>query len=245
MKVLTMTALAVATLVSSSAMANVVTNTAGTLVDGTRTVFSTMTRPAAVSAEIGTLGYGANIAWSVNDTTELQAGWAGGDIAGAVKNELKIDGTTYKIDSKFSNPYLGVQMRPAANWFTVGAGVIVPDNDISVRTVQGPNEKYSVNGTTFTVQQGSVVEGRLDYRNKLAPYMTVGFRPNLNNHWGVFGELGATYLGRADVDINVISSKEIPKVDNRDFTEEAKKSIEDKKYSNWYPIVKLGATYRF
>lgn len=241
MKVLTMTALAVATLVSSSAMANVVTNTAGTLVNGTRTVFSTMTRPAAVSAEVGTLGYGANIAWSVNDTTELQAGWAGGDIK--VKDKLKIDDTTYKIDAKFSNPYLGVQMRPAANWFTVGAGVIVPDNEVKVRTVQGPNEKYRINGTTFSVPQGNVVEGHLEYRNKLAPYMTVGFRPNLNNHWGVFGELGATYLGRADV--NITSSQKISDINGKSFEEEAKKSIEDKEYSNWYPIVKLGATYRF
>lgn len=244
MKVLKMTALAVATLVSSSAMANVMTNTAGTLVDGTRTVFSTLTHPAAVSAEVGTLGYGANIAWAVNDTTELQAGWAGGDVVGMTgQDELKVDGTTYQIETDFSNPYLGVQMRPAANWFTIGTGVIVPDNDIKVRTVQGPNTRYSVNGTDFVVPQGTVVEGRLEHRNKLAPYLTVGFRPNLHNNWGLFGEVGATYLGSADVDIR--SSRDIPSVGGKDFVEEAKSSIENKDYANWYPIVKLGATYRF
>ncbi|MBO6198007.1 MAG: hypothetical protein J6N79_00250, partial [Psychrobacter sp.] len=98
-----------------------------------RTFFQTVTHPAAISAEVGTLGYGANIGWGLNETTELQAGWAGGDVADLFGGDFDANDINYDVDTDFSNPYLGVQLRPAANWFTVGAGIIVPDNDIDVR----------------------------------------------------------------------------------------------------------------
>lgn len=81
MKTLKLSMFGAAVLLSTSAMANIVTDTGATLVDGTRTLFKTATKPAAVSLEVGSLGYGANIAWAANDRVELQAGWAGGDIA--------------------------------------------------------------------------------------------------------------------------------------------------------------------
>ena len=56
--------------------AGVVSNTTGAVVGGTKTFFNTVTHPAAVSAEVGSLGYGSNIAWGLNDKTEIQAGWA-------------------------------------------------------------------------------------------------------------------------------------------------------------------------
>ncbi|MGO2884717.1 MAG: hypothetical protein ACTICE_05330, partial [Psychrobacter celer] len=56
-----------------NADAGVVRNTTGAVVGGTKTFFQTAINPAAVSAEVGTLGYGANIAWGLNENTELQA----------------------------------------------------------------------------------------------------------------------------------------------------------------------------
>ena len=64
-----------------NADAGVVSNTTGAVVGGTKGFFNKVVNPASVSAEVGTLGYGANIGWSLNEKTELQAGWAGGDAA--------------------------------------------------------------------------------------------------------------------------------------------------------------------
>ena len=47
--------------VAYNADAGVIRNTTGAVVDGTKTFFQTAVNPAAISAEIGTLGYGANI----------------------------------------------------------------------------------------------------------------------------------------------------------------------------------------
>jgi hypothetical protein len=239
--------------------AGIIRNTTGAVVGTTKTLFNTAINPAAVSAEIGTLGYGANIAWSINETTELQAGWAGGDVADLFGGDFDANDINYDVDTDFSNPYLGVQMRPAANWFTVGAGIIVPDNDIDVRANAEGEGYYSIDGNKFyagnaTLDQSLAedfggdnvgnLEGSIEHRNKLAPYLTVGFRPNITNNFGLFGELGAAYMGKVDANVrytgeggNVVAAQ--------DAARQAEKDLEDKSWLEWFPIVKVGATYRF
>ena len=240
-----------------NADAGIVRNTTGAVFGGTKTFFQTAVNPAAVSAEVGTLGYGANIAWAMNEKTELQAGWAGGDVADLFGGDFDANDINYDVDTDFSNPYLGVQLRPAANWFTVGAGIIVPDNEITATANAedaGNNGYYPVDGARYfvgtpdagqvDVDRGDItevgsVQADLEHRNKLAPYATIGFRPNIGNNWGVFGELGAAYLGKTTAKVNASGA-------NGDAAEEQiKQELEEENYLEWLPIVKLGATYRF
>lgn len=224
-----------------------------------RTFFQTVTHPAAISAEVGTLGYGANIGWGLNETTELQAGWAGGDVADLFGGDFDANDINYDVDTDFSNPYLGVQLRPAANWFTVGAGIIVPDNDIDVRANAEGEGYYSIDGNKFyagnaTLEQSLAedfggdnvgnLEGSIEHRNKLAPYLTVGFRPNITNNFGVFGELGAAYMGKVDANVRY-TGEGGNAVAAQDAALQAEKDLEDKSWLEWLPIVKVGATYRF
>ncbi|MDO5651725.1 MAG: hypothetical protein Q4G13_06290 [Moraxella sp.] len=245
MKAIKLTALSAAALLSTSAMANVVTDTAGSVVDGGKTIFKTLVHSAAVSLELGSLGYGANVAWSVNDTTELQAGWAGGDITDLVGiDDIKVGDTKYLVDTDFSNPYLGVQMRPAANWFTVGAGVIVPNNEIKARAASGTTVK--VLGQNYDLTNN--VEAKIENGNTLAPYLTVGFRPNLNSRWGVFGEVGAAYMGKPDVTVtglDDVTSTRAGVAAGTTVGDDLKQEIEDKATLEWFPIAKVGVTYRF
>ena len=240
-----------------NADAGVVRNTTGAVVGGTKTFFQTVTHPAAISAEVGTLGYGANIGWALNDKTELQAGWAGGDVADLFGGDFDANDVNYEVDSDFSNPYLGVQLRPMANWFTMGAGIIVPDNDFDVRAnANGPN--FRINNVDYNASETGTLEGTMEHRNKLAPYATIGFRPNITNNFGLFGEIGAAYMGQTDA--NVTASKSgpvrvedginpggtvVPGLTPGQVANLAKNELEDKDWLEWLPIVKVGATYRF
>lgn len=231
----------------------VVQNTTTQVVEGTKTIVSTITHPAAVSAEVGTLGYGANIAWGVNDKTELVAGWTGGDISDLTGNDFKARGVKYDVvKSDFSNPYVGVQMRPASNWFTVGTGVIFPDNEVKVRTTD-TSGTFKINGKQYKLANGAGLEGTIDHRNDIAPFLTVGFHPNINNHWGLFGDIGAAYMGKTDVNIKATGNKLVVNQDGTSQTlvngdavaRQAEIEVKDKDWGEWYPIVKVGATYRF
>jgi hypothetical protein len=217
-----------------------VRNTTGAIFGGTKTLFQTAINPASVSAEAGTLGYGASVGYSLNEKTELQAGWAGGDAADLFGGDFDADDVNYEVDSDFSNPYLGVQLRPASNWFTVGAGIIVPDNDIDVRA-NAEDGSYKIDNVTYSSADVGTLEGTIEHRNKLAPYATIGFRPNITNNFGVFGELGAAYMGKTDATVTASGTSATAIA----AAEAAEDELEDKDWLEWMPIVKVGATYRF
>ena len=241
-----------------NADAGIVRNTTGAVVGGTKTFFQTAINPASVSAEVGTLGYGANIGWSLNEKTELQAGWAGGDVADLFGGDFDANDVNYDVDSDFSNPYLGVQLRPTGNWFTMGAGIIVPDNDIDV-TANPEGGFYKINDTKYDANSVGALQGTVEHRNKLAPYATIGFRPNITNNFGLFGEIGAAYMGKTDATVTAsnvsgdsifIQNGEGDLVESPNETAQsvanlAERELEDKDYLEWMPIVKVGATYRF
>ncbi len=265
MKAIKLTAIAGAVLLSTSAMANVVTDTANTvatgtvnavkatssaIVDGGRTFLQTATKPAAVSAEVGTLGYGANITWDANDSTAVVAGWTGGDVTDLVGDDFSARGVDYTVETDLSNPYLGVQLRPMKNWLTVNTGIIIPDNDVKV-TAQANGGTYKIDDVVYNAADVGSLTGTLEHRNKVAPYLTAGFRPTINNNWGVFGEIGAAYMGETKATITSDKSGSVTSADGATttdiaaLTEQAEHEIEDKGYAKWAPIAKVGVTYRF
>lgn len=274
MKALKISALTLA-LFSSVAMANVVTDTADSMVGGAKTLLKTATNPAAVSLELGTLGYGANVAWGINDSVELQAGWAGMDLSASVDidpkdedsyiNWDKVLGEEYKnftgavdLDIKTSNPYLGVQMRPMNNWLTIGAGVIVPDHKISTSLTAnvvppagmttipaGSKAKLTIDNVEYELENNTTVSIHAKNHNKLAPYATLGFRPNINNRFGLFAEVGAAYVGKYDVTVDAPDTLTGTGANSgKKLKDELQKEVEDTSLS-WYPIAKAGLTYRF
>ena len=230
--------------------AGVVGNTLG----GTKGFFKQVVNPASVSAEVGTLGYGANIGWSLNEKTELQAGWAGGDVADLFGGDFDVNDINYDVDSDFSNPYLGVQLRPTGNWFTMGAGIIVPDNDLDV-TANADGGFFKIDGQQYNSTDVGTLQGTMEHRNKLAPYATIGFRPNITNNFGLFGEIGAAYMGKTDATVNAVDPDSVVNYTDSngaqltttagEVASKAERELEDKDWLEWMPIVKVGATYRF
>ena len=213
----------------------VVKNTTTQLVTGTRTFFDTVTHPAAISAEVGPLGYGANVGWGLNDKTELVVGWAGGDI-GDLKDTIDIQDNTFDLETDYSNPYIGVNLRPASNWFTVGLGTIFQDNKVTLKSNNAKDVKI---GDSVKGYSGNL-EASVENKNTMAPYLTLGFRPNITNNFGLFGEVGAAYTGGQKV-----TEAKIDGANRADLASDLQKDIDDENLAKWYPIAKIGATYRF
>lgn len=260
MKTLKLVALSSAVLLSSTAMANVVTDAGNTIVDSGKTVFTTLAKPGAVNAEIGTLGYGASIAWSANESTEVVAGWNGGsfdvdtDIGGSdsIINWKKVLGDEWndyngnlKIDGDYSNPYVGVNLRPWKNRFTVGTGVIFQDNELDATlTSEQGKAAIQIDGQTYNVDGN--IKVKAESGNALAPYLTLGVKPNINSNSrvGFFGEVGAAYTGKWKTDVDLTEANVSDGKSKEDLQADLERTIRDNN-PTWYPIVKVGATYRF
>lgn len=247
MKLLQLTAVVSAVALSTTAFAD------NHIIDG---------NPIAVGVEAGTLGYGANVAWGVNDKVEVIAGWNGGS---GTKKDMEFDDLKFDVDVDLSTPYLGVQLRPMSNWLTVGTGVMVPSNSFKGTAVPSVGKTFEYGGTKYSIDStGGKLVADIENKNTIAPYLTLGFRPNINNRFGLFGEIGAAYTGGQNVDVQAVDVKnnisKIVKVNGvdvkktinieneiRELEVNAEKEINDKiaDYEEWWPIVKIGATVRF
>ncbi len=256
MKLFKLSTFAIITAIATTANAGVVDNAK----EGVKDVFN----PAAVGIEVGSLGYGANIAWGVNEYAEVQAGWVGGDLTDlANKSDFDIDDVDFSAETDFSNPYVGVQLRPMKNWLTVGTGVMYMGNS-SINAVATPEKdvSFTYNGESFkAATDNAKIDAEVTFKNTMAPYLTLGFRPNINNRFGLFGEIGAAYTGGTSTSVEAnadgftyknpvtgnweagtLTADQLQKLED-----DARKEIEDEidGNDNWYPIVKVGATVRF
>lgn len=270
MKAVKLTAVAAGLLLSTSAMANTV------VLDSGRTVMQTVMKPAGISAEVGLLGAGGRVSWAVTDKTEVQAGWNGmnfdnrsfplnvdatkDDIVSKVLKEglgedFKGLNGSLTVNAKMNNPYLGAQFRPFSNAITVGTGVILNRNDIEIG-LNATGGQLPVGDFTYQLTPNDSVSLKATARNTLAPYLTVGLKPNLDSRFGVFGEVGAAYVGRYDVNVNTNignngqvtatnSDGVAVTLDANHLQRRIDTALEKAPQVPVFPIVKVGATLRF
>ncbi|WP_347452934.1 ornithine uptake porin CarO type 6 [Acinetobacter thermotolerans] len=204
-------------------------------------------KPASVRAEVGTTGYGGAISWSANPYVGVTLGYNGGDISWS--DDLSVNGTKYDLDMDNNLTYLNAEIRPWANWFYMAAGVAYIDNDYELSKRIGGGETLSINGNDYQLAAGATegrVDGRLSYKNNIAPYVGIGFSPAITNRWGVFGEIGAYYNGNPTVDLNASGLEPVtgsPSVEEA-IANETREIRNDNEYE-WLPVAKLGVSFRF
>lgn len=260
-----------ATLLATSAFAHnhdvaepgIIKNTATQLVEGTKTFFNKATKPAVISAEVGTLGYGGHIAWGVSPKTDLVAGWNGGemdfdvDVGGddSIINWKKVLGSEYQdfkgnveFKSDMNNPYLGVKLRPWANNFNIGTGVIFNDNKYSLNITadstidEGTKQQLKIHG--YDIPEKGELSVSTEQKNSMAPYLTLGFQPSMKKRWGLFGEVGVAYTGKLKTTVTTNADTLADAGEIEKAAEKVREEIADANLE-WHPIVKAGVTVRF
>lgn len=207
--------------------------------------------PTGVRAEVGTTGYGGALLWTANPYVGLALGYNGGDISWS--DDVKINGSKYDLDMDNKLAYLNAEIRPwgaSTNRWAQGvymaAGVGYLDNDYGLDRRINPERNFSVNGKDFTADANGVnINGQMEYKNDIAPYVGLGFAPKINQNWGVFGEVGAYYTGNPTVQLIHTGKVEARQLEfEQAVKDEATKIANDDKYE-WMPVAKLGVSYHF
>ena len=206
--------------------------------------------PVGVRAEVGTTGYGGALLWQANPYVGLALGYNGGDISWS--DDVKVNGSKYDLDMDNKTAYLNAEIRPWgasdnrwAQGLYMAAGVGYLDNNYDItRNVEG-TRSFRVNNQDFIADAGGVkINGKMDYKNDIAPYVGFGFAPKISKNWGVFGEVGAYYTGNPSV--NLVSSGTAVTTGsqtlNQAVNEEARKIADDDKYK-WLPVGKVGVNF--
>jgi hypothetical protein len=208
--------------------------------------------PVSVRAEVGTTGYGGAITYDANPYVGVTLGYNGGDISWS--DDVKVNGSTYDLDMENNNVYLNAEMRPwgtSDNLFAkslyVAAGVAYLDNDYDLTRNVNATRAFRVNNQDFLAgADGVKINGKMEYKNDIAPYLGFGFAPKVYKNIGVFGEVGAYYTGNPKVTLT--STGTATTEGNQSLTEavnaEANKIANDNKYE-WLPVGKVGVSFSF
>lgn len=205
-------------------------------------------KPAQVRAEVGTTGYGGAISYNVNPYVGLTAGYNGGDISWT--DNVKVDGTEYDLDMENNTAYLNAEIRPWANWFYMAAGTAYINNDYDLQKRIGAGETLSIDGKNYQLAAGATeggARGKMSYKNNIAPYLGLGFSPSITDRFGVFGEIGAYYVGNPEVQLtqyNLAQLNGTPVPPQAAIDKQANDIRNDDKYK-WLPVAKLGLSLRF
>ncbi|KAB0652118.1 hypothetical protein F7P73_11425 [Acinetobacter bohemicus] len=204
--------------------------------------------PTGVRAEVGTTGYGGALLWTANPYVGLALGYNGGDISWS--DDLSINGTKYDMEMDNKVGYLNAEVRPwgasGNRWaqgvyMAAGVGYIDNDYDLTKRSSDGT---IKINGTNYSYN-GSV-NGKMEYKNDIAPYLGLGFAPKINKNWGVFGEVGAYYTGNPTVNLDKDGTFVNAAGGNADadLRAEEQKIANDDKYA-WMPVGKVGVSFHW
>lgn len=224
-------------------------------------------KPAAVRAEIGTQGYGGALVYSASPSVDVEAGFASADEVklfsvdlDKLSKDIDSKDVNGKIDLKYDpnkNAYLNAKIRPFKNNFHVTTGILWQDNKM-VASAKNLNGKVTVNDKEFNGNYGDI-NINYDFKNEVAPYLGIGFSPSITKRWGLFGEVGAAYIGDSNVtvtsslpDSTPVNSNLTPqqaaqqKLTVGDFRREIEEKIDENNItSKVLPVAKVGVTFRF
>ncbi|TXJ10327.1 MAG: hypothetical protein E6Q25_01100 [Acinetobacter sp.] len=198
-------------------------------------------KPAQLRAEIGTVGYGGAVAWSLNPYTALTLGYNGGTFKWS--GDLDVNGVTYDVEFKQSTPYLNAEIRPFANSLYVAAGVAYLDNDYSIDGKPDGLGFYEIDGTKYDAKKVGNLNGKLSYKSTFAPYLGLGFSPSITKRVGLFGEVGAYYTGNPEVTLTgdkVVAGS----AEDLAIKKEIDQIRQDTAYE-FFPVIKVGLSARF
>jgi len=186
----------------------------------------------------GTGGAGLGLVQGLNDHFGLRGEYT----TYTLKRTLDDSDITYKGDIKLQTAALYADYRPFKGVFRLTGGVTFqsPKGTLDGQFING---KIDINGTTYTIPNGSA-KAEVKYPSVM-PYLGLGWGYRGTGKSGILVgfDLGA-FIGKPKATVTY-SQEVISAAKPADLAAEQKKFQDSVEKVNFYPIVKLGVGYSF
>jgi hypothetical protein len=197
-----------------------------------------------IAGNAGTSGIGAHVSFPLQPNLNARFGlnYLDYTYSGSTSN------VNYDVKLKLQTFDALLDYFPLDNPFRISAGVIYNGNN--VRAVGKPSAAgtYTLNGTTYTTAVAGTVNGNVDFK-KFAPYLGIGWgNPLKAAGWGFVADLGVMFQGSPSTTLTS-SGCAAPQATCdalvRDLAAENNALADKANNFRAYPIVRIGASYRF
>ncbi|NNG02586.1 MAG: hypothetical protein HKM95_00600 [Inquilinus sp.] len=190
----------------------------------------------SVGANIGTLGFGPEIAYSVSPSLTLRG--AGNFLE--YDYDTNVDGIDYDLNLDFVSAGAFVDLHPMRNGFHFSLGALYNDNTAGLLATA---QNGSVIGGTTVVGGPVGLRGDLSV-DEFAPYLGLGWDSTFTSrsNWSFTLRAGVLYQGQPEVTLVQTAGPPVPLID---LEAEANQIEDDLTFLELYPVVSIGLNYRF
>jgi len=201
-------------------------------------------RDMGTTFDVGTTGLGLHVATEVAPKLNARVGV---NVA-----NYSYDGSTsdikYDFKLKLATADALLDYHPFDGAFRVSAGAVYNANKIKAKAKPNGNGTYTINDTVYDAATVGNLEGKIDFR-KVAPYLGIGWGNAAKEAgWGFGMDLGVTFQGSPKIDFaSTGCSADATRCAqlNRDVQAEKGKLADEVKDFKFYPVIRIGVSYRF
>ena len=196
-----------------------------------------------ITARVGTLGIGVDVAKSFSPQFDGRLGFNFGNV-GFNRTD---SGINYDSQLNLSSVQLfGDYYLFGGSSFRVTGGLVAQNNRFSVTSKPNGNGSYTIDNQTYSANQVGNLTGEFKYSNSIAPYLGIGFGHASNEGFGFNADLGVMFTGAPKVSLNASN----PDFNNNPTTRSAidnqvRQTESDLKGFNVYPVLSVGVSYGF
>lgn len=196
-----------------------------------------------VTARIGTLGIGVDVAKSFTSQLNGRLGFNFGNL-----NINRTDsGIDYNSQLNLSSVQLFGDYYPfGSSNFRVTGGLVAQNNRFSVTGKPSGSGTYTIDGNQYLASDIGTLSGEYKYGNSIAPYLGIGIGNTANEGFGFNADLGVMFTGSPKVSLNASN----PTFNNTPITRtqldnQARQTENDLRGFSVYPVLSIGLSYGF
>ena len=196
-----------------------------------------------VTASIGSTGLGLHASYPIAPSVNARIGM----------NYLNYDysGRTSEVEYNFKMKLQTFDVLadyfPVNNGFRVSGGLVYNGNKIDADMKASNGTEYVINGTTYSAAKAGAINGSVDFK-KIAPYLGIGWGNAVKDKgWGFSADLGVMFQGSPNTSLTnagcqaPVNCAQLAK----DIAVEQTKLNDKVSKFDAYPVIRVGASYRF
>ncbi|MBC7454931.1 MAG: hypothetical protein H7335_14745 [Massilia sp.] len=211
---------------------------------GALSIASSVQAAAGVSVEIGSTGVGAHVSVPIQPSLNFRFG---ANVA-KYSTTRNTDDVNYDIKLNLKTVDALLDYFPGDGAFRISAGAVYNGNQFDSHAKPAGSGVYTLNNVTYSAASAGTIDGDISFR-KLAPYLGIGWGNAVTTAgWGFVSDLGVLFQGAPESNLSnrgcTASSVICARLLN-DVAAENLKLKEEMKNFKFYPVLRVGVSYRF
>ncbi|MFT5535554.1 MAG: hypothetical protein ACI8WM_001063 [Burkholderiaceae bacterium] len=199
----------------------------------------------ALTADLGTTGVGLHVSLPLRQNLNARLGFN-------TLNYTYAGSTTdvnYDFKLKLNTVDALVDYFPSEGSFRLTGGLTYNGNKVTAIGRSNASGTYILNGNTYSAADAGQLDGKIDFR-KIAPYLGIGWGNPLRKEtgWGFSADVGVLFQGTPSTSLTssgCTAPSTLCNQLNSDLDTENNRLRDRANDLKLYPVVRIGASYRF